>query len=96
MEDRTFELIQKLYSEFTEFRKETNERFSRHDEKFEGLNDKFEGLDKEVKSLKRIVLRIENDHGQKLDALFDGYKLTYEKVSVIEEKLIIMNKEYKY
>lgn len=29
MEDKTFELMEKMYSEFLEFRKETNGRFDR-------------------------------------------------------------------
>lgn len=29
MEDKTFELLEKMYSEFIDFRKETNERFDR-------------------------------------------------------------------
>lgn len=65
MEDKTFELLSRMYGEFTEFRKETNERL-----------DKVEGH----------LTRLENEHGKKLDALFDGYKQTYEKLEAIEEK----------
>lgn len=35
--------------------------------------------------VKEIVVRIENDHGQKLGALFDGYKLNSEKLDRIEK-----------
>ncbi len=66
MEDKTFELLEKMYSDFTglkkdmtKFRQETNTRL-----------DKVEGH----------ITRIENEHGKKLDALFDGYKQTYEKL----------------
>ncbi len=59
MEEKTFELLEKMYVEFSEFRKETNTRL-----------DNVEGH----------ITRIENEHGQKLDALFDGYKQTYEKL----------------
>jgi len=38
----------------------------------------------EVKDIKNKVTIIEQDHGKKLDALFDGYKLTYEKLQKIE------------
>jgi len=58
VEDKTFELLEKMYVEFSEFRKETNTRL-----------DKVEGH----------IIRIENEHGQKLDALFDGYKHLHEK-----------------
>lgn len=53
MEDKVFELLEKMYVEFSEFRKETRE---------------------ELKELKKDIIRIENEHGKKFDALFDGYK----------------------
>ena len=58
MEDKTFELLEKMYVEFSEFRKETK-------------ND--------LQGLKNDIVRIENEHGQKLDALFDGYKQLHGK-----------------
>ncbi|QAT40668.1 hypothetical protein [Clostridium sp. JN-9] len=51
-------------------------------------------LKKEVKSnteninkLSKTVLHIEQDHGRKLDALFDGYKQNSEKLTRIEEEV---------
>ncbi len=41
----------------------------------------------ETHSIKSIVLKIENDHGQKLGALFDGYKLNSEKLDRIEAEV---------
>lgn len=38
-------------------------------------------------SIENTVIRIENDHGQKLGALFDGYKLNSEKLDRIEEEV---------
>lgn len=66
MEDKTFELLTKMYGEFTEFKDNTNKK-----------------LDK----LHEDVLCMEQDHGSKLQALFDGYKQTYEKLEVVEDKL---------
>ena len=66
MKDESFELLTKMYSEFTEFRKESKA---------------------DIQGLKNDVLRIEHDHGQKLEALLDGYKQTYEKLEAIEEKV---------
>ena len=40
MEDRTFELLERMYSEFAEFRKETNIRF--------------DNLENDVKDMKKI------------------------------------------
>jgi len=61
MEDKTFELLTKMYSQFTDFRKEVNDK-----------------LDK--KADKSDIIRIENDHGKKLEALFDGYKQNADKL----------------
>lgn len=52
MEDKTFELLEKMYIEFSEFRKETHARLG---------------------SVEGHIIQIENDHGKKLDALFDRY-----------------------
>lgn len=65
MEDKMFELMTKMYSEFSEFRKETN--------------DKFDNLESEVKGLRGDIVRIENDLDKKADAALDGYQQVYEK-----------------
>lgn len=59
MEDKTFELLTKMYGEFTEFRKD--------------MNSFRKETKEDIRSLKNDVLRIEQEHGKKLDALFDGY-----------------------
>ena len=41
----------------------------------------------ELEEIKNIVIRIENDHGQKLNALFDGYNLNSEKLDRIEKEV---------
>jgi len=41
----------------------------------------------EVSSIKAIVIRIENDHGQKLGALFNGYKLMSERLDRIDKEV---------
>ncbi|MGI6586271.1 MAG: hypothetical protein ACOX3L_10145 [Lutisporaceae bacterium] len=66
MEDKAFELIEKLYIEFTGFRKETRERFDGVDQK---------------------LTFIEQNHGKKLQALFDGYKQHSDQLDLIEEKV---------
>lgn len=48
-------------------------------------------LKNEVSSIKSIVVRIENDHGQKIGALLDGYKLLSERLDRHEE---IISKKY--
>ena len=41
----------------------------------------------EVRFTKETVIKIEKDHGQKLGALFDGYKLNSEKLDRIEAEV---------
>ncbi len=71
MEDKTFELIEKLYIEFTDFRKETGERF-------DGADQRFDSIDK------RLAF-IEQEHGKKLQTLFDGYKQHSDQLGRIEQ-----------
>ena len=73
MEDKTFEMMEKLYVEFTGFRRETMERF-------DGVDQRFDGID-------RKLAVIEQDHGKKLQALFDGYKQHSDQLDRIEEKV---------
>jgi len=49
--------------------------------------DKLDSIDSDVKDLKKQVLIIENDHGKKLDALFDGYKQVYEGQQEIKKDI---------
>ncbi|MGE5631734.1 MAG: hypothetical protein ACM3TR_11630 [Caulobacteraceae bacterium] len=69
MEDKMFELMTKLYSEFSEFRKDMNE-FRK-----ETKDD--------ISVLKNDVVKLEN----KLDSALDGYKVTFEKLTVLEKKV---------
>jgi hypothetical protein len=80
MEDKTFELIEKLYGEFAGFRKETRERFDGIDRRFEGIDERLDGIDK------RLAF-IEQDHGKTLQVLFDGYKQHSDQLDRIEQKL---------
>lgn len=80
MEDKTFELIEKMYSEFVQFRQETNEQF-------DGINGKLNGVDSRLDKVEGSIIRIENDHGRKLDVLLDGYKQNSEDIGEINHKL---------
>jgi predicted nucleic acid-binding Zn-ribbon protein len=72
-EDKIFEFLTRLYAEMQKGFKEVNGRIDK--------------LEDEVKEVKKTVLKIEQDHGQKLEALFDGYKQNYEKLCRIEEEV---------
>ena len=41
----------------------------------------------EVASIKTIVVKIENEHGEKLGALLNGYKLNAERLDRVESRL---------
>lgn len=55
--------------------------YSEMTEKFMEINNK---LDK--KAEKSDIVRLENDHGKKLDSLFDGYKLLADFIPVNRQK----------
>jgi len=94
MEDKTFELMEKLYGEFASFRKETRDRFDGIDDRLDGIDNRFDGIDKRFDGVddrfdgidKRLAF-IEQDHGKKLQALFDGYKQHSDQLGRIEEKV---------
>lgn len=77
VEEKTFELLERMYAEFSEFRKESGQRFDNIDNRL----DKVEGH----------VTRIEIEHGKKLDALFDGYNQTYERLQQHNKQLNDIN-----
>ena len=72
-ENKTFELMTKMYSEMQEGFKKVDERF--------------EGIEERLGTLEKTVLKIENEHGEKLDALFDGYKQNSDKLDRIEREV---------
>ena len=72
-EDKMFELMTKMYGEMQKGLQQVNEKTDR--------------VENEVSSIKKVVIKIENDHGRKLDALFDGYKQNAEKLTRIEDEV---------
>ena len=52
------------------------------------------GLREDVDSVKNAVLLMENVHGEKLDALFDGYNQVYDVAKNIEHHIV--KKDYTY
>lgn len=72
-EDKLFELMTKMYADM-------QEGFSNVKDEFKGVNDR---LDK----LENRVTIIEQDHGKKLTALFDGYKQNSEILERIEKEV---------
>ncbi|MFZ5353379.1 MAG: hypothetical protein ACOZCL_11765 [Bacillota bacterium] len=87
MEDKIFELMEKLYRELSSFRSETNEKFEGIDKRFEGVDKRFDNLESDVKSLKKDIIRIENDLKPKIEAALDGYKQHTDILERIEKEV---------
>lgn len=75
--EQLFEFMTKMYGDMQEGFKEVNSRIG--------------NVEKEVKETRDKVTVIEQEHGKKLDVLFDGYKQTYEKLTDLEEKVDEIN-----
>ena len=73
MEDKTFDLLTKMYGEFTEFRKETSTRLG--------------SLEEGQKGLVNDIIRLENKLDDNSKALFDGYSQNNDRLDRIDEKL---------
>jgi len=50
-----------------------------------------EKLESDLASINKTVTRIENEHGDKLDALFDGYQRLNAKISRIDEHVTMQD-----
>lgn len=87
MEEKIFAMMEKMYSEmqngFKELR-EGQDGLEKRMNKFEKGMNKFE---KGQTSLIKQVAQIENDLKPKVEAALDGYKVVYEKLEVLENKV---------
>ena len=71
MDDKIFELIEKMYADLSG--------------KIDGIGNELQEVKTEVKEVKKQVTTIEIEHGNKLEALFDGYKQNAEILDRIEK-----------
>jgi len=51
------------------------------------VDDRLTRVESDLRFTKETVVKIEHDHGQKLNALFNGYRLTGEKLDRIEQEV---------
>ena len=77
MEDKTFELLTKMYSEFSK-------RFDGVDKRLDGVDNRLDGVESRLTKLEMVI---ENDIRKDISALYDGYQKNYEKLTVIERKV---------
>lgn len=78
MEGKIFELLEKMYDEVQEIK--TNMATK-------------EDLSKVEKGLKDDIVRFENKMNNNNKALYDGYKLNYEKLGILKEKIYEIDEE---
>lgn len=80
MEDKTFELIEKMYVEMKNGFNQVNQRIN-------GIEEDIQDVKSKLSNVEKTVLNIEQDHGKKLQALFDGYKQHSDQLDRVEEKV---------
>ena len=79
MSDKVYELIEKMYVEFTD-------RLSGIDKKFESIDHRFDTVEKEIRQTNSQLLRLENQFHDKIGILFDAHKSTNERLDRLETK----------
>lgn len=77
MEDRTFALLEKMYSEMSS-------NFEKINKKIESIENKVDTLDKDIK---KIGATVEGEVKTKIEALFDGYIANSEKLDEVLDKI---------
>jgi len=75
-----FDKLEDKVENVTEEVANLNQKFTNLNQKFTNLNQEVTNLKQELAVIKRSVILIENDHGKKIGALFDGYQLLSEKI----------------
>ncbi len=56
------------------------------------LNQRMDSLEQEVKKTKEIVIKMEHDHGYKINALFDGYQANRDLNIEISQRMSVCEK----
>ena len=94
MENKMFELLTRMYNEFSNRFDRVVKNISglKEDvtglkEDVTGLKEDVTGLKEDVTGLKEDVIRIENKLDSSTKALFDGYMQTHERLGILEKKV---------
>ena len=72
-DEKLFEFMTKMYSEMQEGFKQVNNRIGK--------------VDGKIDKLEKTTIKMEQEHGQKLDALFGGYKQNSGQLNRIEHEV---------
>ena len=81
MEDKTFELLEKMYSDFSK-------KFVRIESDISGMKTDISEMKIDIK---KVGTKIDVPITEKIVSLQDGYKLIYEKLADVENKLDILS-----
>ena len=79
MEDKTFELMTKMYSEM-------QDGFKRIDGEMQDMKENMATKD-DIQEVKQSIVRLETEHGKKLDALADGYVQSVESINKLQQEV---------
>jgi len=79
-ENKMFDLLEKIYVEVQETKKEVKS----HTDKFNNVDNRLDGLENEIK---KLGARIDGKLIPTSDALLDGYKGNSEHITIIDDKI---------
>ncbi|MDP4090554.1 MAG: hypothetical protein Q8930_14990 [Bacillota bacterium] len=74
--EKLFNLMEKMYIELRDLRKDVKVN-----------SDKIDGVEQRLGNVEKTVMKIEQEHGKRLDVLFDGYKQNSEQLNRIEKEV---------
>lgn len=78
--EKLFELMEKMYSDLKGSQEKLISEIQEIKKDVKANNEK-------IYSVEKTVLRMEQNHGKKLEALFDGYKQNAEQLNNIEKEV---------
>ena len=79
MDDKVFELMEKMYSDL-------NRKMDSMNSRMDSMNSKMDGIETKM-STKQDIVRLEDKMDTNHKVLHDGYKQTYEKLTHMDGKL---------
>ncbi|KAB3531868.1 hypothetical protein [Alkaliphilus serpentinus] len=86
MEDKVFNLMEKMYIEMQDMKKELKSEMKEMQSEFKGVQSEIKGI-KEVMATKQDIVRLESKMDENHRALYDGYKQSIEGIHGINIRL---------
>lgn len=78
--EKIFELMTKMYSDLKKGQDDLKNELGE-------VKTRLGNVENRVGNIKKTVTKIEDEHGKKLEALFDGYKQNSEKLEEIKKEV---------